>query len=97
MEAVLRVMMIRFGVIALVVVLLALAAFAVVLVLRRSGRAEGARRGAASLARAASRHVDGRRDSYGARGKVAGSVAKAVADRLDRPGDGRGPDSGSRR
>lgn len=91
METVLTMMLIRFGVIALVVVVLALAAFAVVLVLRRSGRADDARRGAVSLARTVSRHVDG--EASGVRGRAAGSVARAVADRLDRPAGKQDPGS----
>ncbi|MDN5914381.1 MAG: hypothetical protein L0I76_04620 [Pseudonocardia sp.] len=65
METVLTMMLIRFGLIALVVVALGLAAFAVVLVLRRAGRGDAARSGAVSLTRTVSRLVAERLDRPG--------------------------------
>ena len=104
METVLTFMLIRFALIAGVVVALALAGFAVLLVLRRNRRLDGARRATASLARtAASRWADGP-TGYGgppgrggARGRVAGSLARVVAEQLDRPAGGAGAPGHGRR
>src|SRR5688572_23065707 len=60
LETVLNLLLIRFGVIAAGLVVLALVAFAVALSVRRRGDLNGVRRYAAPAARTAARYLDGR-------------------------------------
>ncbi|WP_433855037.1 hypothetical protein [Streptomyces kronopolitis] len=91
MERVLDVLLLRFGLIAGGLVVLALLVFAVALGLKRRGRLDAARRYAAPAAQALSRCLDGRGVARGrggvsrGGGSVAGSVLRAAARRL---GDG---------
>jgi hypothetical protein len=62
METVLNLLLLRFGILALGVVVLALGAFAVLVALRRRGRIESARRGAEQLARLGTRYLETRAD-----------------------------------
>ncbi|MDQ0377751.1 hypothetical protein [Amycolatopsis thermophila] len=61
METVLTVLLVRFALIAAVVVAIALVAFAVVLVLHRRGRGDQARRVARTAAELATRQIANRR------------------------------------
>ncbi|MFJ9468637.1 hypothetical protein [Streptomyces caniferus] len=94
MERVLNLLLIRFGLIAGALVVLALLVFAVALVLKRRGRLDAARRYAAPAAQAVSRYLDDRGAARGrggmsrGRGSVAGAVVRAAARHLD--DDGRG-------
>ncbi|MEV6564912.1 hypothetical protein [Streptomyces kronopolitis] len=89
MERVLDLLLIRFGLIAGGLVVLALLVFAVALGLKRRGRLGAARRYAAPAAQAVSRYLDDRgaaRSRGGVSrvgGSVAGSVVRAAARRLD--------------
>ncbi|MET7798812.1 hypothetical protein [Streptomyces decoyicus] len=94
MERILNLLLIRFGLIAGGLVVLALLVFAVALVLKRRGKLGAARRYAAPAAHAVGRYLDDRGAARGGGGQsrsggtVAGAVARAAARHLD--GDGRG-------
>ncbi|WP_409181422.1 hypothetical protein F9C11_33835 [Amycolatopsis sp. VS8301801F10] len=82
METVLNILLIRFGIIAGIVVVLGLGAFAVIVSLRRRGKGERVREGAAVLAKSAARAMD-RRGARGVRGRVGGEVVRRAARWLD--------------
>lgn len=88
MERVLNLLLLRFGLIAGALVVLALLVFAVALALKRRGRLDEARRYAAPAARAVGRYLDdrgaarGRTGVSGRGGSVGGAVARAAARRL---------------
>ncbi|GAA3524049.1 hypothetical protein GCM10022222_02970 [Amycolatopsis ultiminotia] len=86
METVLTVLLVRFGIIAGVVVVLGLAAFAVIVRLRRRGKGDRVRAGASALARHAARAMD-ERGRRGGRGRLGGQVAREAVRWLedDRP------------
>ncbi len=97
MESVLTMLLIRFGLIAGGLVLLALIGFAVALLLRRRGRLDGAREKVAPLAKGAvrlladrGRVLDGR-DSRGRglSGELVRAAARYLADNRARGGDRR--------
>lgn len=93
MERVLNLLLIRFGLIAGGVVVLALLVFAVALALKRRGRLDAARRNAAPVAQAVSRCLDDRGAARGGGasrggGSVAGSVVRAAARHLADGGRG---------
>ncbi|MBB4684253.1 hypothetical protein [Amycolatopsis jiangsuensis] len=79
METVLNVLLIRFGIIAGVVVVLGLAVFAVVVALRRRGQGDRVRAGAAAVARCAGRAMDQR----GGRGRAGGRAARKAVRWLE--------------
>lgn len=96
MERVLNVLLIRFGLMAGGLVVLALLVFAVALVLKRRGKLGAARRYAAPAAQAVSRYLDGRGAARGGGGasrrgggSVAGAVVRAAVRHLDDDGRGR--------
>lgn len=92
MERVLNVLLIRFGLMAGGLVVLALLVFAVALVLKRRGKLGAARRYAAPAAQAVSRYLEGRGGGGASRrggGSVAGAVVRAAARHLDDDGRGR--------
>ncbi|MFG2533525.1 hypothetical protein [Streptomyces sp. NPDC048516] len=95
MERVLNVLLIRFGLIAGALVVLALLVFAVALVLKRRGKLGAARRYAAPAAQAVSRCLDdrgaARRRGGVSRGggSVAGALVRAAARHLEDDGRGR--------
>ncbi|MGX1849843.1 hypothetical protein [Streptomyces sp. NPDC055299] len=94
MERVLNLLLIRFGLIAGGLVVLALLVFAVALALKRRGRLDAARRYAAPAAHAVSRCLDDRGAARGrggasrGGGSVAGAVVRAAARHLDDGGRG---------
>lgn len=93
METVLNLLLVRFAVLALGVVVLVLAAFAVLVVLRRRGRIDSARRGAEQLARLGSQYLEtrGRRgDVRGRRAGLGGARAHETLRRLADPDPSRG-------
>lgn len=87
MDTVLTLLMVRFGLVALGVVVLALLGVAALAVARRTLRTSESRERATSLVRSAARTVE-RSSGAGTRGRVVGSVARragdAAASRLDR-------------
>ncbi|WP_167756462.1 MULTISPECIES: hypothetical protein [unclassified Amycolatopsis] len=82
METVLNILLIRFGIIAGIVVVVGLGAFALIVSLRRRGKGERVREGAAVLAKSAARAMD-RRGARGMRGRVGGEVVRQAARWLD--------------
>ncbi|WP_033289593.1 hypothetical protein [Amycolatopsis jejuensis] len=78
METVLNVLLIRFGIIAGIVVVVGLTGFALVVWLRRRGKGEQV----ATLAKSAVRALD-RRGSQTLRGRVGGEVVRQAARWLD--------------
>ncbi|MYW89653.1 hypothetical protein G3I59_03195 [Amycolatopsis rubida] len=81
-ETVLNILLIRFGIIAGIVVVVGLGAFALIVSLRRRGKGERVREGAAVLAKSAARAMD-RRGARGVRGRVGGEVVRQAARWLD--------------
>ncbi len=88
METVLNLLLIRFGVIAGAVVVVALVVFAVAVALRRRGRIDQARRYAEPTARAIARYLNDRgsarsRRGGTSRGNLAGDAARLAARYLE--------------
>lgn len=84
METVLTLLLVRFALVALVVVVLALGVFAVVVVLRRRGRADQARAGVEQLVRLAATHLEGRDARTTGRDRSTGGAwVGSVLRRLD--------------
>nr|WP_237439460.1 hypothetical protein [Amycolatopsis rubida] len=77
-----NILLIRFGIIAGIVVVVGLGAFALIVSLRRRGKGERVREGAAVLAKSAARAMD-RRGARGVRGRVGGEVVRQAARWLD--------------
>ncbi|WP_020658508.1 hypothetical protein [Amycolatopsis benzoatilytica] len=90
METVLNILLIRFGIIAGIVVVVGLAGFALIVSLRRRGKGEQVRAGAATLAKSAARAVE-RRGARGVRGRVGGEVVRQAARWLDEGPDRKRP------
>ncbi|PKV95972.1 hypothetical protein ATK30_6907 [Amycolatopsis echigonensis] len=88
METVLNILLIRFGIIAGIVVVAGLAGFALIVSLRRRGKAERVREGAAALAKSAARAMD-RRGARGVRGEVVRHAARWLDEDPDRKRSGR--------
>lgn len=86
METVLNVLLVRFAVLALGVVLLALTTFAIVSVLRRRGRLDSARRGLAHAARAAAQHLERQGDPGPGRGGLRRAATRTALRRLGESG-----------
>ncbi|WP_037366455.1 hypothetical protein [Amycolatopsis orientalis] len=88
METVLNILLIRFGVIAAIVVVVGLAGFALIVSLRRRGKGERVREGAAVLAKSAARAME-RRGARGVRGEVVRQAARWLDEDPDRKRSGR--------
>lgn len=91
METVLRILLIRFGIVVAVLVVVALVIFGIALSLKRRGKLGEAKAKAAPLVRGAAKYLADRGDRSGSkRSGLAGQALNAAGRYLD--GDGKEPD-----